>query len=284
MTDLYNEISYRTSTLITISYSTSFSSAVRLLDSETQDAIYSIYGFVRLADEIVDTFDDFDKESLLQKFENDFYHALEKGISLNPVLNSFQMTVRKYNISDDLIQAFMKSMKTDLIKQNYISKRETDDYIYGSAEVVGLMCLKVFVRGDELLYNELEKPARKLGAAFQKVNFLRDIRDDFEILNRQYFHHSLQNGFTDEVKTKIAEEVEIDFRSSLSGLEKLPDNVKTGVLTAYYYHRTLLKIIRKTSAKDLLKKRVRVPDPVKMFLFIRAYIVCRLGISLINHN
>jgi len=284
MTDLYSDISYRTSTLITSSYSTSFSSAVRLLDKETQDAIYSIYGFVRLADEIVDTFHDFDKENLLQKFENDYYHALEKGISLNPILNSFQLTVRKYNIPDDLVKAFLKSMHIDLIKNKHTSKDETDDYIYGSAEVVGLMCLMVFVRGNEQLYRELEEPARKLGAAFQKVNFLRDIRDDVEILNRQYFHHSLENGFNDDVKSKIADEVEIDFQSSLRGLEKLPGNVKTGVLTAYFYYRTLLKIIRKTPAKELLKKRVRVPDPVKMFLLVRAYIVCKLGMPLISHN
>jgi len=284
MTDLYSDISFRTSTLITSSYSTSFSSAVRLLDRETQDAIYSIYGFVRLADEIVDTFHDFDKENLLQKFENDYYHALEKGISLNPVLNSFQLTVRKYNIPDDLVKSFLKSMHTDLIKNNHTSKDETDDYIYGSAEVVGLMCLMVFVRGDELLYRELEEPARKLGAAFQKVNFLRDIRNDVEILNRQYFHHFIENGFSDEVKTKIADEVEIDFQSSLYGLDKLPGNVKTGVLTAYFYYRTLLKIIRKTPAKVLMTKRVRVPDPVKMFLLIRAYIICKLGIPLISHN
>lgn len=284
MTDLYSDISFRTSTLITSSYSTSFSSAVRLLDKETQDAIYSIYGFVRLADEIVDTFHDFDKENLLQKFENDYYHALEKGISLNPVLNSFQLTVRKYNIPDDLVKAFLKSMHTDLIKNDHTSKDETDNYIYGSAEVVGLMCLMVFVRGDEQLYSELEEPARKLGAAFQKVNFLRDIRDDVEILNRKYFHHFLENGFNDEVKTKIADEVEIDFQSSLCGLEKLPGNVKTGVLTAYFYYRTLLKIIRKTPAKELMKKRVRVPDPVKMLLLVRAYIVCKLGIPLISRN
>lgn len=284
MTDLYSEISYRASSLITSSYSTSFSSAVRLLDRETQNAIYSIYGFVRLADEIVDTFHYFDKENLLNKFENDYYHAVEKGISLNPVLNSFQLTVRKFNISDDLIQAFLKSMKTDLIKQNHTSKDETDDYIYGSAEVVGLMCLKVFVKGDDLLYRELKEPARRLGAAFQKVNFLRDIKDDVEILNRQYFHHSFENGFNDDVKTIIADEVESDFQSSLFGLEKLPGNVKTGVLTAYFYYRSLLKIIRRTPAKELMKKRVRVPDAVKMLLLVRAYVVCKLGLPLINRN
>lgn len=284
MTDLYSDISYKTSTLITSSYSTSFSSAVRLLDRETQDAIYSIYGFVRLADEIVDTFHEFDKDDLLRKFEDDYYHAIEKGISLNPVLNSFQLTVRKYTIPDALIRAFLKSMKIDLIKNNHTSKDETDEYIYGSAEVVGLMCLMVFVRGDKQLYAELEEPARKLGAAFQKVNFLRDIRNDVEVLNRQYFHHSFENGFDDDVKIKIADEVEIDFQSSLRGLEKLPGNVKTGVLTAYFYYRTLLKIIRKTPAKELMKKRIRVPDPVKMLLLVRAFIVCRLGIPLISRN
>jgi len=284
MTDLYNEISYRTSTLITSSYSTSFSSAVRLLDRETQDAINSIYGFVRLADEIVDTFHAFDKEGLLLKFENDYYHGIKNGISMNPVLNAFQITVREYNITDDLIQAFLKSMKTDLTKQNHITKDETDEYIYGSAEVVGLMCLRVFVTGDEVLYRELEEPARKLGAAFQKVNFLRDIKNDREQLKRQYFHHLFENGFTEEAKKRIIEDVEIDFESSIKGLMKLPGNVKTGVLTAYLYFRKLLNLIRKTPAKELLERRIRVTDILKALLLCRAYLICKFNLPVTGRN
>jgi len=183
MADLYNDVSFKTSELITRSYSTSFSKAVSFLDSEIRDAIYSIYGFVRLADEIVDTFHDFNKQYLLEKFEEDLRDSTINGISLNPVLNAFIITVNKYCINDELIEAFLKSMKTDLFKSDHNSREETDDYIYGSAEVVGLMCLKVFVNGKEELYSELQIPARKLGAAFQKVNFLRDIKNDTEFLN-----------------------------------------------------------------------------------------------------
>ena len=284
MLKLFNEISFKTSSLITNSYSTSFSSAVSLLDRESQDAIYSIYGFVRFADEIVDSLHDFDKKELLEKFERDYYDAVEKGISLNPVLNSFQITVRKYNIPDGLIQAFLTSMKTDLIKQNHVSESETNSYIYGSAEVVGLMCLKVFVNGDEKLYNELEIPARKLGSAFQKVNFLRDIKTDTEFLNRQYFYHLSEKGFTDEVKNRIADDIENEFNTSMDGLKRLPDKVKPGVLIAHMYFRRLLHIIRKTPAKTLMSKRIRVPDRIKLMLLLKAYLTCRLRLPAISKN
>lgn len=276
MLNLFNDISFKTSYLITRSYSTSFSSAVKLLDREVQDAIYSIYGFVRIADEIVDTFHSFDKEKLLEEFERDYYEATRRGISMNPVLNSFQLTVRKYGIPDDLIRAFLRSMKTDLFKQNHNTKSETDTYIYGSAEVVGLMCLRVFVLGDSRLYNELEAPAKKLGSAFQKVNFLRDIKDDTELLNRQYFHNSIVTGFNETVKTEIVDEVEKEFTDSFEGIKKLPGNSRLGVLTAYYYYRKLLKKIKNTTADNLLKKRVRVPDLVKVQLVMKAYLVCKL--------
>lgn len=276
MPDLYNEISYKTSILVTSSYSTSFSSAVRLLDREIRNAVYSIYGFVRFADEIVDTFHAYDKKSLLEKFEQDYYEAVNNGISLNPVLNSFQITVRKYAIPDNLIQAFLKSMKIDLVKQTHNTRSETEDYIYGSAEVVGLMCLRVFVSGDDKLYRELEVPARRLGSAFQKVNFLRDIKDDTELLNRKYFHDSVERGFNEEVKNTIIEDVEKDFTDSMPGLKKLPENARIGVLTAYFYYKKLLKKIRNTPAERLLEKRVRVPDLVKMLLLIKAYLACKL--------
>jgi phytoene/squalene synthetase len=276
MLNLFNEISFKTSYVITRSYSTSFSSAVRLLDREVQDAIYSIYGFVRFADEIVDTFHSFDKKKLLEEFERDYYEAIRNGISMNPVLNSFQLTVTKYGIPDELIQAFLNSMKTDLFKQNHNTKVETETYIYGSAEVVGLMCLRVFVLGNSKLYNELEAPAKSLGSAFQKVNFLRDIMDDTKLLNRHYFHNSVQSGFNEMVKTEIVDDIEKDFAVSFQGIKRLPGNSKLGVLTAYYYYKKLLKKIKDTPADELLRKRVRVPDLMKMPLLIKAYLACKL--------
>ncbi len=278
MQDLYNHISFRTSKLVTNLYSTSFSRAVSFLDRETRDAIYSIYGFVRLADEIVDSFHDFDKGKLLSEFERDFYEALSQGISLNPVLNAFQVTVRKYNIDDHLIQAFLKSMKTDLVKKDHNSKAETDEYIYGSAEVVGLMCLKIFVCGNEALYRELEDPAKKLGAAFQKVNFLRDLRNDLENLNRRYFHNMAGRKFDESAKNEIITDVENDFTYSLKGLKRLPGKSRLGVLIAFIYYNKLLSLIKKTPAETLLRKRVRVPDITKLFLLIKAYILNRLNL------
>jgi len=278
MQNLFDEISFRTSCLVTQSYSTSFSSAVRLLDRGIRPAIYSIYGFVRLADEIVDTFHKYDKKELLQKFENDYYDAVRCGISLNPVLNAFQITVGKYGIPDDLIRAFLKSMKTDLVKQDHNTRDETAEYIYGSAEVVGLMCLRVFVLGDEKLYNELEAPAKRLGSAFQKVNFLRDIKDDTNLLNRKYFHTVIESGFDEKVKKEITDDGDEEFRDALQGIKKLPSNSRRGVLVAFYYYKKLLVIIRKTPAEKLLKQRVRVPDFVKLFLLIKAYIINKLNL------
>lgn len=278
MQNLFDEISFRTSCLVTQSYSTSFSSAVRLLDRGIRPAIYSIYGFVRLADEIVDTFHKYDKKELLQKFENDYYDAVRCGISLNPVLNAFQITVGKYGIPDDLIRAFLKSMKTDLVKQDHNTRDETAEYIYGSAEVVGLMCLRVFVLGNEKLYTELEAPAKRLGSAFQKVNFLRDIKDDTNLLNRKYFHTVIESGFDEKVKKEITGDVDEEFRDALQGIKKLPSNSRRGVLVAFYYYKKLLVIIRKTPAEKLLKQRVRVPDFVKLFLLIKAYIINKLNL------
>lgn len=278
MQNLFDEISFRTSCLVTQSYSTSFSSAVRLLHRGIRPAIYSIYGFVRLADEIVDTFHNYDKKELLQKFENDYYDAVRCGISLNPVLNAFQITVGKYGIPDGLIRAFLKSMKTDLVKQDHNTRDETAEYIYGSAEVVGLMCLRVFVLGNEKLYNELEAPAKRLGSAFQKVNFLRDIKDDTNLLNRKYFHTVIESGFDEKVKKEITDDVDEEFRDALQGIKKLPSNSRLGVLVAFYYYKKLLVIIRKTPAEQLLKQRVRVPDFVKLFLLIKAYIINKLNL------
>lgn len=278
MLTLYNTVSFETSKLVTKSYSTSFSRAVSFLDPAIRDAVYSIYGFVRLADEIVDTFHDFDKNNLMDRFERNFYEALNTGISLNPVLNSFQITVKKYNIDDDLIQAFLKSMKLDLWRLEHKSKEETDEYIYGSAEVVGLMCLKVFVNNDVNLYRELESPARKLGAAFQKVNFLRDLRNDTEDLKRQYFHNLTDRKFDVQAKAEIVADIEADFNSSIEGMKKLPLNSRLGVLIAYCYYKQLLKKIKRVPAAELLEKRIRVSDAGKMVLLIRAIIANKLNL------
>jgi len=276
MIELYSDISFKSSRLITRLYSTSFSRAVSFLDPEIRDAIYGIYGFVRLADEIVDTFHDFDKQCLLEKFEKDFEDAREKGISLNPVLNSFIITVNKYNIDDELIRAFLKSMKTDLFKSIHNSKQETDEYIYGSAEVVGLMCLKVFVNGNDELYRELLVPAKKLGAAFQKVNFLRDLKNDTEMLNRKYFHNLADNRFDESMKMTIIRDIEADFNASLEGMRKLPENPRLGVLIAYTYYKKLLGKIKKTPAETLLTTRIRVPDLTKGILLVKAYFYNKL--------
>jgi phytoene/squalene synthetase len=278
MLTLYKDVSFKVSKLFTTTYSTSFSRAVSFLDNDIREAIYSIYGFVRLADEIVDTFHDFDRQSLIEKFERNFYEALEQGISLNPVLNAFQITVKKYNIDDELIQAFLKSMKLDLSRLEHKSKDETDEYIYGSAEVVGLMCLKIFVNGNEILYKELEIPARKLGSAFQKVNFLRDLKNDTQDLKRQYFHNLADRKFDEVTKAEIIRDIENDFSSSLNGLKKLPRNSRLGVLIAFYYYKNLLKKIKKTPAEKLLEKRVRVPDMVKILLLLKAYFANRLNL------
>jgi phytoene/squalene synthetase len=243
-----------------------------------KNAIYSIYGFVRFSDEIVDTFHDFDKTELLRKFESDYYDAVKQGISLNPVLNSFQNVVRKYHIPDDLIQSFLKSMKADLVKNGNYSKPEIDEYIYGSAVVVGLMCLKVFVGGDEKLYSELRGPAMKLGSAFQKVNFLRDLKTDVEHLNRSYFPDFDITTFNNSVQEKIMADIENDFSSSLDGIRKLPGNSKLPVLIAYYYYLNLLRKIRKTPAEKLIMTRIRVSDPIKMLLMIKAYFTVKLNI------
>jgi phytoene synthase len=278
MLTLYKDVSFKVSKLFTTTYSTSFSRAVNFLDHDIRDAIYSIYGFVRLADEIVDTFLDFDKQSLIEKLERNFYEALEQGICLNPVLNAFQITVKKYNIDDELIQAFLKSMKLDLSRLEHKSKDETDEYIYGSAEVVGLMCLKIFVNGNETLYRELEIPARKLGSAFQKVNFLRDLKNDTQDLKRQYFHNLADRKFDEVTKAEIIRDIENDFNSSVKGLKKLPQNSRLGVMIAYYYYKRLLKKIKRVPAEKLLNKRIRVSGSVKFLLLFKALLSNRLNI------
>ena len=273
---LYNDNSFQVSKLTTRNYSTSFSLATSWFDKNTRDAIYSIYGFVRFADEIVDTFHEFDKKYLLAKFESDYYDAMKYGISLNPVLNSFQITVKKYNISDEHIQAFLRSMERDLEKNDYYNKSETDEYIYGSADVVGLMCLKVFCNGNNALYNELEFSAMKLGSAFQKVNFLRDLKNDIENLDRRYFPQIDENTFNNNHKIALINDIEKDFNIAYIGIKKLPGRSKLSVLIAYYYYRNLLMKIKNTQAHQIMETRIRISNIRKISLLIKTLLVYKL--------
>jgi len=275
---IYDQISFNTSQLVTNSYSTSFSFATSLLDKDHRDAIYAIYGFVRLADEIVDTFHDFPKEILLNKFEVDLIYSLESGISLNPVLHAFQMTVRKYKIPQKYIMDFLASMRADLVKKVYGNKQEADDYIYGSAEVVGLMCLCVFTDGDMQKFNALKTPAMKLGSTFQKVNFLRDLKNDSEILGRTYFSEVNGAGFNETTKRAIIREVEMEFDEAYGGIQQLPEKTKLAVLTAYYYYRILLLKIKNTPAEKVMHKRIRISNFTKLMLLVRAKVVCQLNL------
>ena len=270
--ELYFKTSYKISELVTHQYSTSFSIATRLFEEETRDAIYAIYGFVRFADEIVDTFHAYNKKLLLEAFESDYYDAIERGISLNPVLNCFQETVRRYQIPDIYVKAFLASMKSDLLKKDF-EKSETDEYIYGSAEVVGLMCLKVFCKGNDALFSQLETPAMKLGSAFQKVNFLRDLKNDREKLGRSYFRDFMKQGFDDHNKLLLVSEIEADFDTAFNGLKKLPGRSKLAVLVAFYYYKKLLEKIRNTPAKKIIETRIRISNGKKMLLLIRAMIM-----------
>lgn len=276
MKQLFDEVSFKCSKLVTKSYSTSFSLAVKMLDPSIREAIYSIYGFVRFADEIVDSFHDFEKETLLTDFENDYYKGLKSGISLNPILNSFQKTVQKYAISDDLVQAFLKSMKLDLVKKGYESKAEYEDYIYGSADVVGLMCLKVFVNGNPQQYEMLKPEAMRLGSAFQKVNFLRDLKDDNLILSRNYFPDFDLNSFDETAKNKIIAEIEDDFKVAHQGILKLPKSAQFGVYTAFVYYKKLLFKLDKTPCGQIGLTRIRVSNFSKFVLLLKSYLYYKL--------
>lgn len=276
MKQLFDEVSFKCSKLVTKNYSTSFSLAVKMLSPTIRDAIYSIYGFVRFADEIVDSFHDFEKEILITDFEKEYYKAFISGISLNPILNSFQKTVKKYNITDDLIQAFLKSMKLDLVKSDYKDKEEYKDYIYGSADVVGLMCLKVFVGGDVQKYEHLKDEAMRLGSAFQKVNFLRDLKDDNLILNRNYFPGLDLNSFDEHSKKIIIDEIEEDFRIAYQGITKLPIEAKFGVYTAFIYYKKLLKKLENTPCHQIGTSRIRVSNHVKFGLLAKSFVTYKL--------
>ncbi len=276
--DLYNEISFTTSKLITKKYSTSFSIAVGTLPDEMRQAIYSIYGFVRLADEIVDTFHDADQALLLDDFEKEYYKTLQQGISMNPVLHSFAITVTKYQFPDELVDSFLKSMRADLSKQVYETNSELDNYIHGSANVVGLMSLLVFLDGNKQRYNELKEPAMKLGAAFQKVNFLRDLKADSHELNRLYFPDVEISNFTEEVKVQLIEDIENDFDEAEKGVKELPGKSKLAVYIAFVYYKKLLHKLKQTPADKIVKTRIRVPDSVKFILLAKANVKYKLNL------
>jgi phytoene/squalene synthetase len=270
MMSLYHQVCHECSELVTRRYSTSFSSAISLLHKDLRKPIFDIYGFVRFADEIVDTFHDHDKDTLLKEFTAETWKAIHTGISMNPILHSFQEVVRTYNIPECLITAFLHSMELDLHKTDYETVHEIEEYIYGSAEVVGLMCLCVFCEGDMTLYKQLESPARSLGAAFQKINFLRDIQADFYNLNRTYFPDFDFYKFDEATKQRIEADIEADFVASLEGIRRLPWKARFGVYTAYRYYYTLFRKIRKMQPQKILETRVRVPDYEKLLIMARA--------------
>lgn len=275
---LFDEVSYASSKLVTKKYSTSFSLATRMLAPSIRGAIYNIYGFVRFADEIVDSFHDYDKESLLISFEKEYFSAKKAGISLNPIINSFIHTVLKYDISDEMVEAFLKSMKADLYKTTYETEEEYKEYIYGSADVVGLMCLKVFVNGNQEKYDSLKEAAQRLGSAFQKVNFLRDLKDDFEDLNRSYFPNVNFKNFDKQSKLAIIKDIESDFEYAFqNGVLKLPVEAKFGVYIAFRYYKRLLKKLKAVHHTKIMETRVRISNPMKINLLARSYVKYKLN-------
>lgn len=273
---LYNDSAYACSQLITARYSTSFTLGIRMLARTYHAPIYAIYGFVRLADEIVDTFHTHDKQALLDEFRAETYRAIERGISLNPVLHAFQDVVNRYHIEHELIAAFLHSMEMDLTAQQH-EPRSYDEYIYGSAEVVGLMCLRVFCAGDEAAYQRLREPARRLGAAFQKVNFLRDMQADYVERGRVYFPNLDFSCFDCDKKAAIEADIEADFAAAYEGIRQLPAGAKLGVLTAYIYYRKLLRQISRLTAQRILQERVRVANPMKLALLVRTWLQYKLN-------
>jgi len=266
---LFHTVSERCSKITTENYSTSFSSAIKLLHYDLRRPIYNIYGFVRLADEIVDTFHEYDKKTLLAQYKVETYEAISRGLSLNPILHSFQLTVNEYQIDTNLIEAFFKSMEMDLGKTEYDSEGYSE-YIYGSAEVVGLMCLIVFCGGDKDVFNELKSSARALGAAFQKVNFLRDIKADFTGMDRVYFPGCDFKNFTQADKIKIEEDIQNDFNGAYKGIMNLPVKARFGVYVAYKYYLSLFCKIKKLKPSKILEERIRIPDYYKLMIIMRA--------------
>lgn len=271
MKRLYDELSYEISKCTTKKYSTSFSLGVLALKPTIRNAIYAVYGYVRLADEIVDSFHDYDKASLLNQFKAETHNAIKDGISLNPIIQSFQETVNRYNIDLELIDKFLYSMEMDLNPVDYNSELY-NDYIFGSAEVVGLMCLQVFTEGDKKMYDRLEPYARKLGSAFQKVNFLRDLKDDYQVLGRTYFPNVKMEVFSNESKCRIEKEIELEFKEALLGIKMLPESARFGVYLAYRYYLSLFHKIKNTPATKIKNQRVRIPNSKKLLLTMQTYL------------
>jgi phytoene synthase len=269
MKQLFDEVSYKCSKITTKNYSTSFSFGILALHKSIRKPIYNIYGFVRFADEIVDSFHNYNKSNLLSKYKADTFIAIDDKISLNPILNSFQETVNAYSIDLSLINNFLDSMEMDLSKKSY-NKENYNDYIHGSAEVVGLMCLKVFVNGDDLLYNKLKPSAMSLGSAFQKINFLRDANVDYSLLGRSYFPGVQMNSFSQQDKLKIEKDIEKDFKDALVGIKMLPDSAKGGVYLSYLYYYHLFRKIKFLPSSRLLEERIRIPNTEKIFLMLKA--------------
>lgn len=267
MLELYHDVCQQCSKLITNRYSTSFSTGIKVFDKRLQTPIYAVYGFVRFADEIVDTFHGFPKAELLLRFREDTYRAIEEGISLNPVLHAFQQTVNQYHIERELIDAFLDSMEMDLHFYRYQDSLYKQ-YIYGSAEVVGLMCLRVFVEGDETLYQRLKSQAQSLGAAFQKINFLRDIKSDFDVRGRVYFPDVDFLHFTNEDKQHIEDDIKKDLDDGYRGILQLPKGARFGVYLAYVYYINLFQKIKRTTAARVKKERIRVPNSTKAMLLL----------------
>ncbi len=279
MMELYRHTTFECSKLITKHYSTSFTLGIRTLDKSLHESIYAIYGFVRYADEIVDTFHSFDKAKLLENYKKETYKAIEEGISLNPVIHAFQDVVNRYNIEHDLIEAFLHSMEMDLHQSTYEDRDEYEEYIYGSAEVVGLMCLRVFCDGEDACYNSLKDGARSLGAAFQKVNFLRDMKSDHIERGRVYFPGVQFTEFNNFVKKQIEDDIQADFDAAYEAIVRLPKKAKLGVYLAYVYYLTLFKKIKNANADLVQQERIRVPDHRKLGLLLQTYL--KSGLNLI---
>ena len=277
MMDLFHEVSQDCSRITTEKYSTSFSSAIKLLHKDLRTPICNIYGFVRFADEIVDTFHGYDKALLFEEFKKATYDAIERGISLNPILHSFQMTVNQYGIDHALIDAFLYSMELDLGKHTY-DRAGYETYIYGSAEVVGLMCLYIFCEGNQAQYDALKPAAKSLGSAFQKVNFLRDVKADFEGLDRMYFPDCDFANFTHADKLAIEQDIQKDFDEAYAGILNLPIKARFGVYVAYKYYLSLFKKIQRLEPAHILESRVRIPDYGKAFILAKAGIRSQLNI------
>ena len=278
MKSIFDKVSEDSSKIVIKQYSTSFYFSSSLLSKSIRQDIFNIYGFVRLADEIVDTFHEFPKKELLNEFEEELWRSIENKISLNPILNSFQNTVNRYSIPKDLIRSFLDSMKMDLEKKEYNSVEEYKKYIYGSADVVGLMCLKVFVKGSDTLYSDLSDYAISLGSAFQKVNFLRDLKDDSNILKRVYFPNVNMDDFNEESKKEIINEIELDFKNAIKGIARLPKNSRFAVYIAYRYYNKLLKKLKRTSSENIVKKRVRIHNFQKFTVIARSYVKYQLNL------